>query len=182
MTMPNILEYSTLMRYLMIRLGIVQPHSHIERSLKKTPETNYAARFYYQKVENIYPSGIFKQVSAEQMLNTNKPEYFRRNIENIIAIAQFRKIETVIATFAYCPNFEGNPIVSCKEYISAYDEMNQVLKSLTGKMHVNLFDFANSFPKDKAYFTDGVHVNVDGAKLKAKMFADYLVNEELLPK
>jgi lysophospholipase L1-like esterase len=182
MTMPNILEYSTLMRYLMIRLDIVKPHAHLERSLKKIPETYYANRFYYQKVENKYPEGIFRQASVEKMLMTNKPEYFRRNIENIIAIAQFRKIETVVATFLYCPGFDDNPVVACEEFISAYDEMNQVLKSLSEKTHVNLFDFAQSFPKDKIYFTDGIHVNVDGAKLKAKMFADYLINKGLLPR
>jgi len=182
MSMPSILEYSTLMRYLMIRLDIVQPHSTLERSLKKTPETNYSTEFYYQKVGNRYPAGIFKQVSAEKMLKTNKAEYFRRNIENIIAIAMFREIETVIATFAYCPNFEGNPLVSCREYVLAYDEMNQVLKSLSQKMHVNIFDFADVFPKEKIYFTDGIHVNAEGVKLKAKMFADYLINKELLPK
>lgn len=182
MTMPNILEYSTLMRYLMIRLDIVEPHAHLERSLKKPPETNYANTFYNQNVENRYPDDIFKQVSAEKMLMTNKPEYFRRNIENIIAIAQYRKIETVIATFSYCSDFADNPFVTCEEFISAYDEMNQVLKSLSEKTNVNLFDFANSFPKDKTYFTDGIHVNVDGAKLKAMMFADYLINKGLLPK
>ncbi len=182
MSMPNILEYSTLMRYLMIRLGIVKPHSTLERSLKKTPETNYSIEFFNQKAGSRYPAGIFKQVSAEKMLMTNKPEYFRRNIENIIAIAQFREIETVIATFAYCPNFDDSPIVSCKEYVLAYDEMNQVLKSLSQKMQVNIFDFADVFPKDKIYFTDGIHVNAEGVKLKAKMFADYLINKELLPK
>ncbi len=182
MTMPNILEYSTLMRYLMIRLDIVEPHAHLERSLKKPPETNYANTFYHQYVENRYPDGIFKQVSAEKMLMTNKPEYFRRNIENIIAIAQYRNIDTVIATFAYCSDFADNPVVTCEEFASSYDQMNQVLKSLSEKTHVNLFDFAKSFLKDKIYFTDGIHVNIDGAKLKAKMFADYLIDKELLPK
>jgi lysophospholipase L1-like esterase len=182
MSMPNILEYSSLMRYLMIRLSIVQPHSTLERSLKKMSETNYSIEFFNQKEKNQYPSGIFKQVNAEKMLNTNKPEYFRRNIENIIAIAQFRKIETVIATFAYCPNFDDSSIVSCKEYILAYDEMNQVLRSLTEKMGVNLFDFAKLFPKGEIYFADGLHVNAEGVKLKAEMFADYLINKELLPK
>jgi len=182
MSMPSILEYSTLIRYLMIRLGIVQPHSTLERSLKKISETNYSIDFFNQKTGNRYPAGIFKQVSAEKMLSTNKPEYFRRNIENIIAIAQFREIETVIATFAYCPNFDDNPIISCREYLLAYEEMNQVIKSLSQKMHVNIFDFADVFPKDKIYFTDGIHVNVDGAKLKAKMFADYLIKKELLPR
>ena len=182
MSMPCILEYSTLMRYLMIKLDIVKPHSSLQRSFKKTPETNYSAKFYYQKLENRYPADIFKQVDAEKMLMTNKPEYFRRNIENIIAIARFREIETVIATFAYCRNFDDNPIVSSKECFFAYDEMNQVLKSLSQQMRVNLFDFAKFFPKEKKYFTDGMHVNADGVKLKAKMFTDYLINKELLPK
>ncbi|MGD2095392.1 MAG: GDSL-type esterase/lipase family protein [Phycisphaerales bacterium] len=182
MSMPSILEYSTLMRYLMIRLGIIQPHSTLERSLKKVPKTNYAIEFFNQKERNKYPAGIFRQVSAQKILMTNEPEYFRRNIENIVVIAQFREIETVIATFAYCPNFNDSSIVSCKEYILEYDEMNQVLKSVTEKMHVNIFDFAELFPKDEIYFTDGIHVNAEGVKLKAKMFADYLISKELLPK
>lgn len=181
LSMPSILEYSTLMRYFMIRMGIIQSHSTLERSLKKIPETNYSIEFFNQKWSNKYPSGIFKQVSAEKMLETNKPKYFKRNIENIIAIAQFRKVKPIIATFAYCPNFSDNPI-SCKEYVLAYEEMNQVLKILAQQMNVNIFDFANFFPKEKKYFTDGIHVNAEGAKLKAKMFADYLIDEELLPK
>ena len=181
LSMPSILEYSTLMRYFMIRMGIVQPHSTLERSLKKIPETNYSIEFFNQKWSNKYPSGIFKQVNAEKMLKTNKPEYFRRNIENIIAIAQFRKIKPIVATFAYCQNFDDNPI-SCREYVLAYEEMNQVLKILAQQMNVNIFDFAKFFPKEKKYFADGIHVSAEGAKLKAKMFADYLIGEELLPK
>ena len=56
----------------------------------------------------------FKQVSGEKMQITNKPKYFQRNIKNVIAEVQFRKINAVITKFAYCPNFDYNPIKSCQ--------------------------------------------------------------------
>jgi lysophospholipase L1-like esterase len=59
--------------------------------------------------------------------------------------------------------------------------MNEALRSVAGKMGVNLFDFASKFPADKRYFTDGIHVNEEGAALKAGSFADYVVENQLIP-
>ena len=37
------------------------------------------------------------------------------------------------------------------------------------------------FPADKKYYTDGLHVTVEGSRLKAKLFADYIVENKLIP-
>jgi len=181
MSMPSIVEYSTLIRYFMIRTGIVKPHSTLDRSLIKPPEVSYAAEFLNQKYKNTYPTGIFKQVSAREMLAANGPRYFERNIENIMAIANHRGIKTVIATFASSPLFTDNPCAASEEFLSAFDEMNAVLKSICEKTGGSLFDFAGSFPEDKSYYTDGIHVSIKGARLKANLFADYLIENKLLP-
>lgn len=180
MSMPSILEYSTLLRYLMIRAGLVKPHSSIDRNIDAPPDTYYATAFYDQKVRQTYPDGMFEKVSAKDMLMTNEPEYFKRNIEHIALIANYRGIKTILATFAYSPEFTTQPTVATEEYKAAYVEMNETLKSVAREMSVNLFDFASVFPADKQYYTDGLHVTVEGAELKAKLFADYIVENRLI--
>jgi hypothetical protein len=181
MSMPSILEYSTLLRYLMIRMGLIKPHSSIDRQLDAAPDTYYALEFHNQKARQTYPDGIFEKVSVREMLSVNGPEYFKRNLEHIILIADSRDVETVLATFAYSPLFTDAPIVASEECVSAYAEMNETLKSIARETGVHLFDFAALFPPDKRCYTDGIHVNVEGAKLKAKLFAEYIVENKLIP-
>lgn len=180
MSMPSILEYSALMRYVLVRAGLVKPHSSMDRHLAAPPSTYYAAEFNKQKIRGTYPDGIFKKVSAEEMLRTNKPIYFRRNLENIAILANHRHIRTVLVTFASSPLFENQPIVSSPECRAAIAEMNETLKSIAKEQKVHLFDFASLFPADRCYYVDGVHVNVEGARLKAKLFAEYLHNNQLI--
>jgi lysophospholipase L1-like esterase len=181
MAMPSIFEYSTLLRYMMIRLGMIKPHSSIDRQLDSTPSTYYAAEFHNQKVKHTYPDGIFKTVSAKEMLAANPPKYFRRNLEHILLIAHYRKIKTVLATFAYSPLFKDEPAVASEEFISAFDEMTDVVQSVAREMDAHLFDFANVFPVDKRYYADGLHVSEEGAILKARLFAEYIIENKLIP-
>lgn len=179
--MPNILEYSTILRILMIRTGLISSHSALSRTIIKEPSTFYADDFNLQKLKNTYPSGIFNKVSAEQMLKVNTPKYFKRNIENIVVIAKHKNIKTVLATFAYSPLFKDKPRASSREYTFAYSQLNGILKSIAKELDVNLFDFAKAFPIKRCYYKDGRHVTKKGAKLKAKLFADYIVKAKLLP-
>ena len=59
--------------------------------------------------------------------------------------------------------------------------MNDTIKSVAGEMGANLFDFASVFTTDKRYYTDGIHVNEDGARLKADLFAKYIIDSNLIP-
>lgn len=183
-TMPGIFEYSTLLRILMINAGIIDSHSALERFGRADDSkiTHYAPLFLKQKATNTYPEGIFKEVSAKKMLLTNKPIYFKRNISNIVSIAKDRDITTILVSFAYSPLFINEPVVSSEEYIFAYNEMNTVIRDIAEEMGVNFFDFANYFPKDKRYYSDGRHVNEEGVKLKAELFAEYLIKNKLIPK
>jgi lysophospholipase L1-like esterase len=182
MAMPSIFEYSNLLRYFMIRFGLVKPHSSLDRHFAKPLKTSVVSEFRKQEIAKTYPEGIFKEVSARQIFATNKPVYFRRNLEHIIVIANYRNIKTVLATFAFSPQFTDEPIVSSEECIDGFSEMNQVIKDIATETGVGLFDFASVFPTDKSYYTDGRHVNEKGAKLKAKLFADYLIENELVKK
>lgn len=182
MFMPGLLEHSTLCRYVMIRLDIVQPHSYLDRHFTSAPDTAYAGAFQTQKANGTYPSGIFKETSAKQMLAANPPVYFTRNLENMVAIADSHGMTTVLATFAHSDTVEGTPMVSSEEGKAALAEMNEAIKSVAQNTTAHLFDFAAEFPDDKQYYcSDGVHVTTEGVKVKARLFADYIVDNKLLP-
>jgi len=179
--MPSILEYSTILRIAMLKMGLITPHAAFERTIKRNAKTYFGSLFHQQKLRGTYPSGIFKEISARQMLETNKPIYFERNIRNMIVIAKSRGIKVVLSSFAYSPLFTDIPEVSSQEFISAIEENNRLLQKIAQEMDVYFFDFAGKFPTDKRWFKDGIHVNEEGAKLKAKLFGDFLINNHLLP-
>ncbi|NIR50561.1 SGNH/GDSL hydrolase family protein [candidate division KSB1 bacterium] len=180
--MPTILEYSTLIRFFLIRAGLSTPHVDISRTLDRRAETFYGAKFQSQKIRHVYPQDIFKNVSAMEMLRVNKPVYFQRNIENIVVLAKHRGIRTILASFAYSPLFKNEPRASSQEYIYAHEEAKNVLQEIAAVQDVNFFDLASIFPKDKKYYQDGRHVNLRGARLKAQLFAQFIINNNIIPK
>ena len=54
------------------------------------------------------------------------------------------------------------------------------MRAVAERSGAAFFDFAAVFPTDRRYFTDGRHNNEEGAALKAKLFADFLVTSGLL--
>jgi len=179
--MPSIFQHITILRILMIRMGSTTSHADLERTIDRPSDTYYGSLFHYQKSRGAYPKRIFQEISAKKMLEKNKPIYFERNIRNIIAIAKNWGTEVVISSFAYSPLFTEQPRVSSEEYISALEENNRLLRTIAEDMEVYFFDFASKFPTDKRYYEDGRHVNENGARLKAKLFGDFIIEKPLIP-
>jgi lysophospholipase L1-like esterase len=179
--MPGIFEYSTLLRIAMISTGLINSHASFETTIDRRPETYFGTLFNKQKIRGAYPEGIFNEVSAIDILETNKPDYFERNIQSIVAIAKTHGIEVVLSSFAYSPLFTDQPKVSSSEYIAAYEENNRLLAAVATNTDQHFFDFASKFPTGKRWYTDGRHVNEAGARLKAELFGNFLIGAQLLP-
>ncbi|MGB7060075.1 MAG: SGNH/GDSL hydrolase family protein [Geitlerinemataceae cyanobacterium] len=180
-SMPNILEYSTLFRILGIVLNLTEPHTAYE-TIDRTQETYVGGKFHDQLKKKSYPSGFFEKVSVMDILKANPPKYYQRNIENIVKIAKARNIKVLLANFVSNPLPELGDRTSTPEYIYALEEHNQTLKSIAQQEQVNLFDLASTFPKDPQFFDDGIHVNAKGSLVKANLFAQYLVDRQMIPK
>jgi lysophospholipase L1-like esterase len=178
--MPSIFEHSTLLRILMIRAGWVGSHADISRTIDRLAPSYYGDVWRDQKRTGSYPDGIFREVSPDEMLERNSPRYFARNIANLVAVAKANGVDVVLASFAYSPDFPEEPRVTSPEYRRAIVEHNDVLRSVAERDGAAFFDFAAVFPTDRRYFTDGRHNNEEGAALKAKLFADFLVDSGLL--
>ena len=179
-SMPGVLEHSSLFRVIGIELGWIQSHSDFGRTIL-LPAPNYVGDIFRdQRHAGVYPAGVFEEITAAEILKANKPIYFERNIENLIAIAKAQNVKVLLSSFAFHPDFEDHPRASSREYIDAYFETNSMLKRVAAEQNVSFFDFAFAFPKDRSLYIDGRHVTEVGAQLKAKLFAEYLHQSDLL--
>ena len=126
---------------------------------------------YRLSEDNLDPSEILKE---------NPPIYFRRNLENMGAIAKEHNVTIMLSTWAHSPYL--NDYASQDYYQLAFAENNNVVKDVAAKQQIPLFDFAAVMPQDVTYWADGRHVNEAGALVKAKLFAEFINAEGLIEK
>lgn len=176
--MLPLVHHSTFLRALLIRRGFIEPHSSLDWQWSKRSPTSYARAYVQQKRLGVYPTGIFEEASAERMMDANPPRYFEANLSNMIAIARKNDVEVVVATFAYSPVFQESPWISTEVYRRGYAEHQEVVRGLAAEAHV--FDFAKLMPTDRKYFSDGLHYTALGNQLRADLYADYLIGNDLI--
>ncbi len=181
LAMPHIFEHSTLLRGLGIKTGLVVSHGTLFRTYDTHAPTFYGFEWREQQLRGTYPSGVFTEVSAREMLETNRPIYFRRNLENLVAIAEHRGIASVLATFAYSRDFPDEPWVISDEIVWAYEESNEIVRDVAARTDAVLYDFAKDFPTARTLFADGIHVNKVGARRKGEHFAAFLIKSGIIP-
>ena len=113
-----------------------------------------------------------------KILEENPPVYFRRNLENMIAISDEHDVDVLFVTWAYSPYL--NDYASKTYYQQGFQENNEVVKEVANLHHVLLFDFAAVMPQDAKYWADGRHVNEAGALEKATLFAEFIDAQGLI--
>ncbi len=174
MPIPNIGFFNRLVIYRMIfgRFGII-PHYGALSQLYDAQ--TYVGGVYYSQLKNkSYPLGVFKDKDAFEILGENLGIYSERNIQNIISVSKGAGATPILFSFAYSPLTAKTSSPLYKEGIVQY---NQMVRVLSNKNQIPFFDFSAKMPTDASMWTrDGIHVNVAGAKLQAKLFANFLIN------
>ncbi|MDA2920095.1 SGNH/GDSL hydrolase family protein [Desulfobacterota bacterium AH_259_B03_O07] len=158
-----LIEYSTLLRIISRKLRL----THQVGVWSFVDTENYLG----PKVENRDPMELLKE---------NPPEYFRRNLNNMIAIAKANNVKIMFATWAHSPYFDGD-YASLPFQQIGIRENNDVVREVAIKNNIPIFEFADQMPRDKKYWTDGRHVNEEGALIKAELFANYIHEKGLIP-
>jgi lysophospholipase L1-like esterase len=171
-------DRSNAIRILRIWRGQALSPAALERTFSKRSPSSVHQAFVAQKRNGNYPKGLFRKTPASQILSTIDARYFERNLEHIGVIAQHRGITPVFTSFAWCDQ-KNDPLVS-PEYIAAMAHENVVSRQVAAELGAPWFDFAALFPNDPALFFGAVHLNDKGAHLKARLFADYLVDSGLI--
>ncbi len=117
-------------------------------------------------------------VDLVELLESNPPVYFKRNLTNMVAIAKTQGIEIVLSTWAHSPFFED--YAATAHYQKGFQENNEVVRQVAAEQKVPFFDFAKAMSPDKKYWAEGRHVNEAGALLKANLFADFIHHSALI--
>jgi len=121
---------------------------------------------------------IENNLDPAEILKENPPIYFRRNLENMIAIANEHDVQILFSTWAHSPNL--NDYASEGYYQQGFRENNDVVKEVAVSHDIPLFDFAGVMPQEVIYWADGRHVNETGALVKARLFAEYIHDQGLI--
>lgn len=113
-----------------------------------------------------------------EILEKNPPVYFRRNLENMIAVANEHGARVLLATWAFSPHF---PDYASRAYSQrGFRENNDVVREVAAGHRVSFFDLAEAMPQEARYWADGRHVNEAGALEKAALFAGFIHAQGLI--
>jgi hypothetical protein len=113
------------------------------------------------------------------LLRSNPPLYFRRNLLNMLAIVKAHDIKSIFTTVAFSTDF--GDYTTTLHYRKGFDENNMIIKEVAESHDIPLFDMARMMPKEKRYWTDGRHVNEEGAFVKSVLLADFIKTSGLIP-
>jgi lysophospholipase L1-like esterase len=125
-----------------------------------------------------YEFRLGENVDPAKILEKNPPVYFRRNLENMIAISKEHDVDVLFVTWAHSPYLDD--YASKAYYQQGFQENNEVVKEVANRHHISLFDFAAVMPQDAKYWADGRHVNEAGALEKATLFAEFIYTQGLI--
>ena len=181
--MPNITEYSTALRILGIRLGVTSSHSALDWHLQRRPNSYVGDTFIQQFQVETYPSGIFKEVSAAEILAENPPVHFERNTAHMLALANHSDVNILLVTMALDDDFHETAGIATRrfstsdEFVFAMAQHNELIRSLGAQFNSPVFDLADVFPDDYTLFTDGLHMTEKGNRLRAQLIGDFVIRQ-----
>lgn len=162
---PNIpiLEHSVLFRILLRKSGI----------------TAQVGIGNFVDSDTAYNASSLIEIDPFDLLKKNPPKYFKKNLNNMVAVSRANGVEIMFATWAHSPKFFGD-YASYPHYEQGFKENNEVVKEVAKINGIPLFDFASKMPDDTKYWADGRHVNEFGAEKKAELFAEFIHNSGLI--
>lgn len=171
----------TLVRIFLVATGRIRSHLDLAESLGSLAPTEQYFPFTQQRIDGSYPSGIFSKVPAEKMLAANPPIYFQRNLESLVAVARAHGVVPVLATFAWSEKVTYDKVLNSPEIVGAMREQNEVVRAIGRERQVAVYDFAAEMPDDPRLFVGALHMTVEGSLVQARLFADFLLREGLVP-
>lgn len=118
-----------------------------------------------------------------EVLEANPPRYFERNMRHLLLLAQAHNVQVVLSTWAYYPlPSNGNLYMTYPHMQLGADQHNDITRALALEFNAPLIDFAKSVPDDPDLWLDGLHLTAKGAREQAEQYAQFLLENDLLPK
>lgn len=106
-------------------------------------------------------------------LDANSTAYYEDNVAQMVAVSRLHGADVMIANWAWCPDFEDD-YASRPHYQRGFAEINQASARVAAGAQVPFYDHVAQMPTERKFWTDGRHVNAEGALVKARLFADFI--------
>jgi hypothetical protein len=171
---PAPLPPITLYRFIAVNLRLLNPIA-LEQNLANRPNMRC----------DIGKSCSNLNMTPEEVLATNPPIYFERNLRSLVVLADLYDVQLVFSSWAYFPDPLEDyilPIMTYPYMQQAVDEQNNILKQISDETDAKFYNLMANLPHEKAYWLDGIHFSATGSHEQAKLYAAFLVENNLIPK
>jgi lysophospholipase L1-like esterase len=112
--------------------------------------------------------------SDEEHVKENPPTYFRRNLRNIVAVAQANGVKVLLSTQAFYRQTVPKWIPDWEK--EGADEQNRIIQEVASETKAGFFDLMGTINQDSRFWIrDGLHLRPEGAQEYGRLFAAYLV-------
>lgn len=165
------LSPSTLYRYFAVNTGQMSIPNSIEFALADIP--------------------IAKECESDasytdaELLELNQPVFAERNFRNLLVLAQFNDIEVVVSEFIHPTelsqvNDESTLLMpSIKKQGVA--ELNALYRTIAEEMNVHYYALSQDYVIEPDMFWTTIHMRPNGTEQQAQLYAQYLVENDLIP-
>lgn len=174
----SLFEQSTVIRMILVQTGRWTSPLTLRNTFGSLIPTSKFWQFH-RFLEGTHPGRFFEKVPVERIFTSNPPVYFRRNLETLIVTSKHYGVVPVLATFLVNLSIDDGALTA-PDFVHSVEEHNDIIRELGKKFDVPVFEFAEAFPLDPDLFQGSIHLNVFGAAVKGRMFAEFLVREDLL--
>ncbi|MBT5956234.1 MAG: hypothetical protein HOG97_05675 [Candidatus Marinimicrobia bacterium] len=156
------LSTSALHRFISIRLGWMPNPLDLQSAFKTV---------------DIVCQGDPEGSTLADRVEANSPNYFERNMRNLLLLAQGNDVIPVLSTWAYYVDAERPD-----HWINAINQHNDITRQLAEELNIMLVDLATQLPIDSEFWEiDGIHLVAKGTQEQAKHYAQFLDESGLIP-
>lgn len=156
------LSTSALHRFISIRLGWMPNPLDLQSAFKTV---------------DIVCQGDPEGSTLADRVEANTPNYFERNMRNLLLLAQGNDVIPVLSTWSYYVDAERPD-----HWINAINQHNDITRQLAEELNIVLVDLATQLPIDSEFWEiDGIHLVAKGTQEQAKHYAQFLDESELIP-
>lgn len=180
-------ENSSLIRIILLKTGFAIPHFDLF-SMHLNSQNRFI-EFIVQLLNGSYPSGVFQSAPVEKILQKNPPIWFEQNLRNLVSLAKSKSILPVLTTYVLNTSGQNSHFVATKPeavevvnrvMTTAIKEMNTVIENIGNDNQVPYFDLSHTYPIDGNLFTDLIHNNEQGARVKAELVGKFLIDSGIV--
>jgi len=112
------------------------------------------------------------------LLALNPPIYYERNMRSLVGLANMHAMPILLSTTPISAKAESEDDVWV---ITALEEQNEILKSIAAEHNIPLIDFTQTeLHGSDDLWIEYLHLTSEGTRLQAELYADYIIENDLL--